>query len=379
MTQQVPVPDGRRLAVESLGDPEGNPVFLLHGTPGGHNGPRPRGIVLYRLGIRLISYDRPGYADSDRNPDRTVASAAEDVRIIAEYFGLPRFSVVGRSGGAPHALACAALLPDQVISVAALGSLAPGDADGLEWMAGMTKSNQDAYGYAQTDQKALRAMLTEQAERVSKGSGGLLSALWSEMGSHDKEVVDDIALRRIIAHIHVEALSNNCVDGWMDDVIALSRPWGFEPAKITVPVKLWGGQDDVFSPIGHTYWLAERINGAEVEIGRGKAHFGTVEILPRILAWVARKANAERPSKLTVSDGDRRARQLSLAGGRPGQKADSAARILVVRRRVDRAEQATSAQGGSHVRMLGPDQRAKCGEDLLAPPGRALDSKLLLA
>jgi len=302
VTQKVPVNGGRKLTVESLGDPEGKPVFLLHGTPGGRNGPRPRGIVLYRLGIRLISYDRPGYAESDRDIDRTVASAAEDVGAIADYFDLPRFSVVGRSGGAPHALACAALLGDRVVSAAALGSLAPSDADGLDWMAGMTEYNQQAYGWAQTDKPALKAMLEEQAGRVSQGSGGLLGALWSEMGSHDREVVDDIALRRIIANIHSEALSNNCIEGWLDDVLALSRPWGFEPAKIDVPVKLWGGKDDVFSPVSHTYWLAERINGAEVEIGTGKAHFGSVEILPSILAWMARQANAERPSELAVSD-----------------------------------------------------------------------------
>ena len=87
----------------------------------------------------------------------------------------------------------------------------------------------------------------------------------------------------------------------MDDVIALGSPWGFEPAKITVPVTLRGGQEDVFSPINHMYWLAERINGAEVEREYGKAHFGAVVILPRILAWVARKANAERPSELAVN------------------------------------------------------------------------------
>ena len=76
VTQQVPVGGGRKLTVESTGDPEGTPVFLLHGTPGGRNGPRPRSIVLYRLGIRLISYDRPGYADSSRDIDRIIASAA---------------------------------------------------------------------------------------------------------------------------------------------------------------------------------------------------------------------------------------------------------------------------------------------------------------
>jgi pimeloyl-ACP methyl ester carboxylesterase len=324
VTQEVRDPDGRSLSVESLGDPDGKPVFLLHGTPGGRNGPRPRGIVLYRLGIRLISYDRPGYPGSDRDPGRTVASAAEDVRAIADYFGIDRFSVVGRSGGAPHALACAAKMPDRVISAAALSSLRPYDPEDLSWAAGMTDSNVRAYGYANKGQfDALRAMLEEQAERVSKASEGLLSALWPEMNDHDKEVVDDIALRRIIADIHVEALSNNCVDGWMDDVIALGRPWEFEPAKIRVPVKLWGGQYDVFSPISHTYWLAERINGAQVEIEEGKSHFGAVKILPRILAWVARKANSERPSEPAINHGTHQALQLTLAGARPSQAADS--------------------------------------------------------
>lgn len=295
MTQQVRDSSGRTMSVESLGDPEGKPVFLLHGTPGGRNGPRPRGIVLYRLGIRLISYDRPGYPGSDRVPGRDVASAAKDVEIIANYLDIDRFSVVGRSGGAPHALACAALMPDRVISAAALASLAPYGAEDLDWGAGMTESNVRAYDLANRDSSDdLEAMLREQAERVGKGSEGLLRTLGPEMCADDRDVIDDIALRQIIANVHVEALSNNCIDGWVDDVIALGGKWGFEPESITVPVKLWGGQDDVFSPPSHTDWLAKRIVGADLEIGDGKAHFVTVKILPAILSWVARQATAEK-------------------------------------------------------------------------------------
>ncbi len=299
MTQQIRDSHGRSMSVESLGDPEGKPVFLLHGTPGGRNGPRPRGIVLYRLGIRLISYDRPGYPGSDRVPGRKVADAAKDVRIIADYLDIDRFSVVGRSGGAPHALACAALLQDRVISAAALASLAPKDADRLDWEAGMTESNVRAYRLAKSDPPAeLEVMLKEQAMRVGKGSEGLLGTLGPEMRAHDREVIDDIALRQIIANVHVAALSNNCIDGWVDDVVALGRPWGFRPDKITVPVKLWGGRDDVFSPVEHSYWLADRISGAELQIGDDEAHFGTVMILPTILSWMARQANAEKSRAL---------------------------------------------------------------------------------
>ncbi|MFD0785336.1 alpha/beta fold hydrolase, partial [Micromonospora azadirachtae] len=87
--------DGRRLAVETSGARDGLPVFLLHGTPGSRSGPRPRPVVLYRLGVHLICYDRPGYGDSDRHEGRRVADTAADVTAIAAAFGIDRFALVG--------------------------------------------------------------------------------------------------------------------------------------------------------------------------------------------------------------------------------------------------------------------------------------------
>ncbi|MEK8142527.1 alpha/beta hydrolase [Streptomyces sp. M10(2022)] len=118
--------DGRHLMVECQGDPQGRPVFLLHGMPGSRLGPAPRGMVLYQRNMQLIAYDRPGYGGSDRLPGRRVVDVVEDVRAIADSLGLDRFAVVGRSGGAPHALACAALMPERVTRTAALVGLAPG-------------------------------------------------------------------------------------------------------------------------------------------------------------------------------------------------------------------------------------------------------------
>jgi pimeloyl-ACP methyl ester carboxylesterase len=292
VTQVVKAPDGRRLSVESLGAPDGKPVFLLHGTPGGRNGPRPRGIVLHRLGIRLISYDRPGYTGSDRLPGRSVADACIDIEVIADYFGIDRFSIVGRSGGGPHALACAALMNKRVICAAALCSLAPYNAQGLDWSAGMTDSNVQAYRDAEVNLGGLIATLNEQAGMARKNSEGLFKILWPDLADDDKNVVGDIALRRKIAQIHVEALRESA-DGWIDDVIALSHPWGCDLSDIIAPVKLWGASDDVFTPVAHTYWLAERIGSTELDIAAGAAHFGAVEVLPKILGWVAERANTE--------------------------------------------------------------------------------------
>lgn len=126
MRSQVRVADGRNLTVERWGDPHGKPVFLLHGMPGSRLGPAPRGMVLYQRRMQLIAYDRPGYGGSDRHPGRTVADVAAEVAAIADSLGLDTFAVAGRSGGAPGALACAALLPDRVTRTAALVSLAPG-------------------------------------------------------------------------------------------------------------------------------------------------------------------------------------------------------------------------------------------------------------
>jgi pimeloyl-ACP methyl ester carboxylesterase len=276
------------------------PVFLLHGTPGGRNGPRPRGIVLYRLGIRLISYDRPGYGGSDPHIGRAVADTAGDVAAIADELGIERFGVVGRSGGAPHALACAALLEERVHSTAALASLAPFDAENLDWWDGMAHSNVEAYRDAQDDEDSLAAELTQRARHVRTDPESLLGSLWPELVSHDRKVVGDIALRWSLAETYTEALQETAC-GWIDDVLALRRSWEFDVAAIACPVLLWHNGDDVFSPASHTHWLAERIKNSTVEVQSGAAHRSSVEILPRTLAWIATSANAESRTNATCS------------------------------------------------------------------------------
>ena len=118
---------------------------MLHGTPGSRVGPFPRGRGLYELGVRLISFDRPGYGGSDRLISRRVADVVPDVTAIADALDLGRFAVLGRSGGGPHALACAALLPERMTRAGVLVSLAPWAAEGLDWYAGMADSNVREY------------------------------------------------------------------------------------------------------------------------------------------------------------------------------------------------------------------------------------------
>lgn len=274
----------RMLRVDVTGDPDGAPVFLLHGTPGSHQGPKPRNIVLHRMGVRLIAYDRPGYGESDRHPGRRVADAAGDVAAIADELGLNSFAVAGRSGGGPHALACAALLPGRVTKAAVLVSTAPPTAAGLDWYGGMHEVNTAA-----RDRDVTSADYEEDIRRrvddIRADPEALLKHLEGGLTGTDRRVVDDLALRRLLLSNYREAFLNGPY-GWIDDTVALRRDWGFTLDSIGTRVRLWHGEADEFAPISHTRWLASRLPNVETVEDLTGGHFTALEILPELLAWL---------------------------------------------------------------------------------------------
>lgn len=288
--------DERELVFDSWGDPQGHPVFLLHGTPGSRKGPRPRSMVLYQLGIRLIAYDRPGYGQSTRLAHRSVAHAADDVVAIADHLGLGGFSVVGRSGGGPHALACAALHPERVLSAGVLVSLAPPDAPELDWFEGMTKSNVREYRNARENLEELQTTLVQNADAIKADPGSLLSGLDEEMQAVDRRVVADAGIRGMLKQNFLMGVGESA-DGWIDDAVSFCKPWDFDPAGITVPTLLWHGERDVFSPVGHFQWLAGRIPRATVILQPSAAHFDAVSVLPRVLGWLKDQARKDAAAR----------------------------------------------------------------------------------
>src|SRR5215472_10202335 len=157
MQHTVHTADGRVLAVEEGGDPAGRPVLVHGGTPNSRRLYGPHADDAAERGLRLISYDRPGYGGSSPQPGRTVADCAADVRAICADLGIDRLATWGISGGGPHVLACAALLPDLVCAAASLASVAPFDADGLDYFAGMGQGNVDDTRLFLADEVAARA------------------------------------------------------------------------------------------------------------------------------------------------------------------------------------------------------------------------------
>ena len=275
----------RCLAVEIFGAHDGVPVMFMHGMPGSRSGPYPRGVVLYRRGVRLIAYDRPGYGDSTRHEGRSVAAAAEDVRAIADHLGIERFAVVGRSGGGPHALAVAAKLPDRVTAAAVLGSFALPAPQRPGTRQLMFSGNAETYAMVQ-DELRLMANLAVTASRTAVDPEYFIEErLSGGLSSPDHRVLENVVIRRQLKASYAEALRDG-IAGWTDDLLALHRDWGFQLTEVTAPTFLWHGADDKFAPVDNTYWLAEQLARPEVEVDPDVGHFGAVEALPRVLSWL---------------------------------------------------------------------------------------------
>jgi pimeloyl-ACP methyl ester carboxylesterase len=276
------VGDERIVSFQTWGPVDGEPVFLMHGTPGSRLGPRPGDDILDLLGVRLICCDRPGYGGSDPLFGRTVAHVAGDTAKVADHLGIGTFSVLGRSGGGPHALACAALLPDRVRAVAALVSLAPYGARGLDWFAGMGQDNVAEFRAAQLGPDALAQYLKPIAEEICRNPDGSVPCAEHTLPESDRLIASDPAILEMFRENFAEALRHSAT-GWIDDDLSFLRSWGFDVADIRLPTRLWHGAHDVFSPVGHSRWLAEQIAGAQLDVDEKHGHLGSLHVMPELL------------------------------------------------------------------------------------------------
>lgn len=263
----ITLPDGRAVAYLDGGDPAGYPVLGLHGTPGCRLNRLPDDAVYARAGVRYITTDRAGYGQSTRHRGRSVADEAADVRAVADALDLERFSVVGGSGGGPHALACAALLAGRVERVACQSGLAPLGAGGMrraDWLDGMTAEIAQELVWAEAGEDVLEAECrAAQARMELRLTTDPASLLGEDMSDGDREVLARPEVVAVFRRILAEQAAHG-VGGSVDDTLAFARAWGFDLDAITVPVLLTYGLQDYSCPPGHGRWLARRIPTAVV-------------------------------------------------------------------------------------------------------------------
>lgn len=267
----IPVAGGRVLEVIVAGPPTGRLLLFHHGTPSAAVAFGPFVAAAVENGLRPVFYSRPGYARSTRHRGRAVADAAADVAAILDAIGTATFYTIGWSGGGPHALACAALLPQRCLAAATLAGVAPYRADGLDWLAGMGPENLEEFALAEQGPEALTPFLEREAVKLADINGpDVAAALGGLVSDVDRAALTDefaeftaLAMRR--------ALSDG-VAGWLDDDLAFVAPWGFDLRAIPRPVAVWQGGEDRMVPSSHGDWLAKSVNGARGHLYPGEGH-----------------------------------------------------------------------------------------------------------
>jgi pimeloyl-ACP methyl ester carboxylesterase len=259
------------LALFEGGDVGGVPVVVFHGTPG--SGLLFPSHVQAALGrhVGLVSYDRPGYGSSTRQPGRAVFDAAADVGAVAAELGVESLGVLGISGGGPHALACAARLPGLVAAGAVLDCPAPLDAIPMESPM-MLEEKATRFGFV--PQPPFSPAFFDQARRW------LLSASPNEVilelgpSADTRSGVDREVAGQWLAAARAGLVAGP--EGWEDDAFALGKPWGVELSEIRCPIGIFHSGDDRVVPAGHARWLAEHIEGAKVVVDTAEGHLDLV-------------------------------------------------------------------------------------------------------
>jgi pimeloyl-ACP methyl ester carboxylesterase len=288
-TAYVQTSDGRVIAYEELGDPCGAPVFVLHGTPGSRlSGRHPDPGKVSAAGLRLITYDRPGYGGSGRQRGRSVVDCVADIAAIGDELGLGQFAVTGGSGGGPHSLAVAARLPERVMRAECNVGPAPYGAQGLDYFEGMDPENVKELGWALGGEETLVPELEREAQTALDRLDADPAALLSEfhLSDADRAVLAQEAVKHNMRISFREAMAQG-IAGWVDDDLAMVKPWGFDLAEIRVPVQVRYGAKDVLVPPGHGAWLAAHIPGASVVVDEASGHMSTPDQrLERIQAFV---------------------------------------------------------------------------------------------
>lgn len=246
-------------------------VMWHHGTPNTGEPPEPLFEASAARGIRWLGFDRAGYGESERNQGRNIADAARVALAVADDAGVAQFAAMGHSGGGPHAIAAATIAPERVLAVVSVSGLAPLDAEGLDYYAGMHPGSAAELRAAQLGAGEVEALLaaTEfDPEIFTQADWAALEGTWSW-------------LNRVAAQGIAHGLG-----GSVDDNRAYVTDWGVDVRRVKAPVLLVHGTEDRVVPISQSRWLAEHLPSAQLWEREGAGHIAALGDGIDLLDWL---------------------------------------------------------------------------------------------
>lgn len=258
--------DGRALGYAQYGAPSAWPVLLFQGTPTSR---LPHNPLSTSVPVRLVVPERPGFGLSDFLPRRRLLDWASDVRELVDHLGIERFSVVGVSGGAPHALACGLRLSHRIRRLGVVSGIGPIEASGAT--SGMAAQRKAGAFVARHASFLLRPLFwafrnpARNPERfVQRFSEGFSAA--------DRALLEDPIFRSLRSRSYAEATRLG-VRGFAYEVGLLARPWGFSLSEVTSDVHLWHGEEDASTPISMARHVAASLPCCHTRFFPGEGHF----------------------------------------------------------------------------------------------------------
>jgi pimeloyl-ACP methyl ester carboxylesterase len=229
---------------------------------------RPDVALTVEMGARLITFDRPGFGQSDAKPGRSLVDTADDMVALIDHLGIDRIYVAAPSGGGPPALAFAHRAPDRIRAVALFGAAAPIDKPGA--LAGITFERRVAFWLARNLPGVLHWAISR---RASPGQD--MKEFFASYTKHNPPVDQAILARSEIRDMFLASYAESLrqgVDAFAWELQLLARPWGFSLSDIRVPVAVWhGGKDNSVPPVMGKR-IAATIPGAQLHLLPDESH-----------------------------------------------------------------------------------------------------------
>jgi pimeloyl-ACP methyl ester carboxylesterase len=280
--QTIRLEDGSRIDLMEFGDPSGAAAIYLHGTPSSAREAQWMHTSAIAHGVRLVSFDRPGYHGSAPAAAPGLAAAARQVVGGLRMLGIERCAVIGFSGGAGIALSVAAEAPDAVTIVHLGGGMGP-FVDGSKGV--LPLSRRLPFALIARSPRIGRFILGQMSKRMRKMLGKKLgvptlaalellegSSRGPQLGAAEAyaRATPPEDLRAWVADYIAGSVS---VDAVRADISTLAHPWPFELAHLETPVELWHGTADGAVPIAYAEALARTLPKAKLHVLEGEGHF----------------------------------------------------------------------------------------------------------